>query len=49
MLTLIVMPEPPLWFAAGADSVAEIVQKGQQLVEQAQAFPELSTMLDLDA
>jgi NAD(P)-dependent dehydrogenase (short-subunit alcohol dehydrogenase family) len=49
LLTLIAMPAPPLRFVAGADSVAGIVQKGQQLVEQAQAFPELSTTLDLDA
>jgi NAD(P)-dependent dehydrogenase (short-subunit alcohol dehydrogenase family) len=46
LLTLAEMPEPPLRFAAGADSVDGIVQKAEQLIAQARAFPELSNSLD---
>ena len=49
LLAVTEMPEPPLRFVAGADSVAGVVRKGEQLVEQARAYPELSEHLDLDA
>jgi NAD(P)-dependent dehydrogenase (short-subunit alcohol dehydrogenase family) len=48
LLTLTELPEPPLRFVAGADSVEGVVRKAEQLVEQARAYPELSDHLDLD-
>jgi NAD(P)-dependent dehydrogenase (short-subunit alcohol dehydrogenase family) len=48
ILGLTDLAEPPLRLPAGDDSVEGIVQKGRQLIEQAQAFPSLSASLELD-
>ena len=46
LLALTELPEPPQRLAAGDDSVDGMVQKGNLLIEQANAHPELSTGLD---
>lgn len=48
LLSVTELPSPPLRFVAGADSVGGVVRKGELLVEQARAYPELSEHLDLD-
>lgn len=48
LLKLTAMPEPPQRLPAGEDSVEGTIQKGQQLIEQASAHPELSTGLNHD-
>lgn len=48
LLALTEMSEPPVRLVAGADSVAGVLRKAQQLAEQARAFPELTSSLDLD-
>jgi NAD(P)-dependent dehydrogenase (short-subunit alcohol dehydrogenase family) len=46
LVTLLDSPTPPERWVAGADAVQAIVQKGEQLRQQATAYPELSTTLD---
>jgi len=46
VLALSELPEPPLRLPAGSDSVEGLIQKGQQLIEQAGAHPDLSNNLD---
>jgi NAD(P)-dependent dehydrogenase (short-subunit alcohol dehydrogenase family) len=46
LLKLAALAEPPVRLPAGDDSVDGTVQKGNQLIEQANAYPELSKNLD---
>jgi NAD(P)-dependent dehydrogenase (short-subunit alcohol dehydrogenase family) len=48
LLAIVALPEPPQRWAVGADSVEAIAQKGRLLIEQANAYLELSTGLDHD-
>ena len=48
LLAVTGLDAPPVRFVAGADSVGGVVRKGELLVEQARAYPELSEHLDLD-
>ena len=48
LLQIVALPEPPERWPAGADSVDSMVQKGQLLIQQANAHLELSTGLDHD-
>lgn len=48
LLAVTELDAPPVRFVAGADSVGGVVRKGELLVEQARAYPELSEHLDLD-
>lgn len=49
LLAVTELDAPPVRFVAGADSVGGVVRKGELLVAQARAYPELSEHLDLDA
>lgn len=48
LVQLAALPEPPFRFAAGADAVEAFKQKGQALLDQANAHLELSCSLALD-
>jgi NAD(P)-dependent dehydrogenase (short-subunit alcohol dehydrogenase family) len=48
LLALTELPEPPQRLPAGDDVVQGLVQKGKLLIEQANAYPELSTGLNHD-
>jgi NAD(P)-dependent dehydrogenase (short-subunit alcohol dehydrogenase family) len=48
LVKVIELDEPPLRWVAGADAVGGIQHKGQTLIDQATAHPELSTGLDHD-
>jgi hypothetical protein len=47
-VTVVDMEQPPRRWVAGKDAVEGIVAKGQQLIADATAFPELSTTLGHD-
>ena len=49
LIQLASMDEPPLRFAAGADAVETFETKARALIEAANAHPELSTGLAIDA
>jgi NAD(P)-dependent dehydrogenase (short-subunit alcohol dehydrogenase family) len=48
LVKVVELDEPPQRWVAGADAVEAIENKGRQLIEQANAYPELSTGLSHD-
>lgn len=48
LLAVVALPEPPERFVAGADAVEGVSAKGRLLIEQANAYLDLSTGLDHD-
>ena len=48
LVTLLALADPPARWAAGADAVAQISEKGRTLIEQANAHLDLSTGLDVE-
>lgn len=48
LIQLAALPQPPLRFAAGADAVETVKAKANTLLEQADAYRELSSSLALD-
>jgi NAD(P)-dependent dehydrogenase (short-subunit alcohol dehydrogenase family) len=48
LLAVVALDNPPERWVAGADSVSGVVAKGKLLIEQANAYPDLSTDLDHD-
>jgi NAD(P)-dependent dehydrogenase (short-subunit alcohol dehydrogenase family) len=48
LLEVVALPEPPQRWVAGADAVQEVTRKGRMLIEQADAYPQLSATLDHD-
>ncbi|GAA5504396.1 3-phenylpropionate-dihydrodiol/cinnamic acid-dihydrodiol dehydrogenase [Deinococcus xinjiangensis] len=48
LVQLAALPQPPLRFAAGVDAVATFEDRGNALLEQANAYRELSSSLALD-
>jgi hypothetical protein len=48
LLELVAKDDPPLRWPAGADAVEAFEKKGGQLIEQANAYRELSSSLGID-